>query len=257
MRIVGIIPSRYGSSRFQGKPLAEILGKSLIRHVYERASASGALDELLIATDDPRIAREAEAFGAACYMTSEEHGCGTDRVAEVASQIQADVVVNIQGDEIISDGSMIDECVLPLSEDGSLDVSTLAAEITHRHEVDDPNVVKVVRDQSGHALFFSRSPIPNTSRASLPAGAGASFLRHIGIYAYRRSFLLELVKLGQTPLELAESLEQLRILEYGRKMAVVVTRFSSLGVDVPSDLKKAEAFLASTGRAGSERPAGR
>jgi len=252
VRIVGIIPSRYGSSRFEGKALARIRGKSLIRHVYERASTCRSLDEILIATDDSRIAREAESFGASVFMTSPEHTCGTERVAEAASRLDAAVVVNVQGDEIVSHGSIIDECIQPLVRDSSVDVATLAGEITSEAELADPDVVKVVTDVRGDAMMFSRSPIPNTSRTCAGGKGGpVRFLRHIGIYAYRREFLLEFVGLRQTPLELAESLEQLRVLEHGRRMAVVVTSLLSRGVDVPSDVARAEAFLASLEKAGS------
>jgi 3-deoxy-manno-octulosonate cytidylyltransferase (CMP-KDO synthetase) len=291
---------RYGSTRFSGKALAKIHGKTLIRHVYERARTSRSMSELVIATDDRRIAGEAEGFGARVVMTSPDHKCGTERVAEAASSLDAEIIVNIQGDEIVSDGRAIDECVEPLVRSDSASVSTLASEITAQADLADPNVVKVVTDLQGNALFFSRSPIPNTSCAvlgpgtpgsvgcftanegvvgarkpeqeadregalgrELGEGAGSAeagddsgprpfrFLRHVGIYAYRRGFLFEFVKLPQTPLELAESLEQLRILEHGRSISVVLTRHFSIGVDVPSDLARAEMFLASLDKAGS------
>lgn len=269
-RIAGVIPVRYGSTRFGGKALAKIAGKTLIRHVYERALTSRSMGELVIATDDSRIAGEAESFGARVVMTSPEHKCGTERAAEAASRLDADIIVDIQGDEIVSDGRMIDECVEPLLRKESAEVSTLASEIVAEADVADPNVVKVVTDLEGNALFFSRSPIPNTSCASPNAGRREApangrvsrgpvvrFLRHVGIYAYRRSFLLEFVRLPQTPLELAESLEQLRILEHGRSISVVLTRHFSVGVDVPSDLARAELFLASLdGPGAAGRPGG-
>lgn len=266
-RIVGVIPVRYGSTRFAGKALASIAGKTLVRHVYERAHASRSVEELVVATDDPRIADEARSFGARVVMTSPEHSCGTERVAEAASALDADIVVDLQGDEIVSDGRMLDECVEPLLKPDPPDVSTLASEITEQADVDDPNVVKVVTDLDGDALFFSRSPIPNTTRARPDrAGAGGTaggglefrFLRHVGIYAYGRDFLLGFVRLPRTPLELAESLEQLRVLEHGRRMSVVLTRHRSLGVDTPSDVERAERFLQSLdapGRAAGARGA--
>ncbi len=250
-RIVGVIPVRYGSTRFAGKALARISGKSLIRHVYERALTSRSVGELVVATDDSRIADEAGGFGARVIMTSPEHKCGTERVAEAASGLEADIIVNVQGDEIVSDGRMLDECVEPLLRADPAEVSTLASEISDEADVADPNVVKVVTDLHGNALLFSRSPIPSTacsspSRADGPrAGRTFSFLRHVGIYAYGRRFLLEFVGLPQTPLELAESLEQLRVLEHGRRMSVVVTSHRSIGVDAPSDVERAERFLAS------------
>jgi 3-deoxy-manno-octulosonate cytidylyltransferase (CMP-KDO synthetase) len=276
VRVAGIIPARYASSRFDGKALALIEGKTLISRVYEKALSSRCLNELIVATDDSRIAREVESFGGKIALTSLEHRCGTERVAEVGERLDADIVVNIQGDELLSSGMMIDECVSPLLKDSSLDVSTLAVEIEDKCDVANPNVVKVVRALNGDALFFSRSPIPNTSFSSTAevtggtgieagvsvgvnagaetrVGAGVKgrvkFLRHVGIYGFRRTFLLDFVRLRQTPLELAESLEQLRILEHGHRIAVVLSNYSCVGVDVPSDIKKAAAFLASLERA--------
>jgi 3-deoxy-manno-octulosonate cytidylyltransferase (CMP-KDO synthetase) len=278
VRVAGIIPARYASSRFDGKALALIEGKTLISRVYEKVLSSRCLNELIVATDDSRIVHEVESFGGKVALTSVEHKCGTERIAEVAKRIDADIVVNIQGDELLSCGEMIDECVSPLLRDSSLDVSTLAVEIKDRGDVANPNVVKVVRALNGDALFFSRSPVPNTSflptvevtggtgiEAGVSAGVNAgaetrvgaavegrvTFLRHVGIYGFRRQFLLDFVRLAQTPLELAESLEQLRILEHGHRIAVVLTNHSCVGVDVPSDIKKAVAFLASLERAGA------
>jgi 3-deoxy-manno-octulosonate cytidylyltransferase (CMP-KDO synthetase) len=273
VRVAGIIPARYASSRFDGKALTLIEGKTLLSRVHEKALSSRCLNELIVATDDSRIAREVECFGGKAVLTSLEHRCGTERVAEVAEKIDAEIVVNIQGDELLSSGEMIDECVSPLLGDSSLDVSTLAVEIRDKCDLANPNVVKVVRALNGDALFFSRSPIPNTSFSStaglgIAAGVEAggavcvkanveadveervTFLRHVGIYSFRRAFLLDFVRLRQTPLELAESLEQLRILEHGHRMAVVLTSHSCVGVDVPSDIKKAATFLASLERAG-------
>jgi len=274
VRVAGIIPARYASSRFNGKALALIEGKTLIRRVYENALSSRCLDELIVATDDSRIVREVEGFGGKAALTSPGHRCGTERVAEVAEKTEADLVVNIQGDELVSSGEMIDECVSPLLTDSLLNVSSLAVEIKDRHDLANPNVVKVVRDLNGHALFFSRSVIPNTSFSSTSGvdigpsiGAGIEgrsagldahieesaegrvrFLRHVGIYGFRRTFLLDFVRLRQTPLELAESLEQLRILEHGHRIAVVLTNHSCVGVDVPSDVEKVTCFLRSFDR---------
>ncbi len=260
-RIVGVIPVRYGSTRFEGKALAVIAGKTLIRRVYERAAASESVSELVVATDDSRIAAEVRGFGAAVVMTSPDHKCGTERVAEAAARLDADIVVDLQGDEIVSDGRMLDECVGPLLGPEPPDVSTLASVITDETEALDPNVVKVVTDLEGNALYFSRSPIPCAAPGSSrrPSGGGVSggglcagaagptggFLRHAGIYAYRSEFLQEFVRLPQTPLELAESLEQLRVLEHGRRMRVVLTRHFSVAVDSPPDIVKAERFIAS------------
>jgi len=248
VRVAGIIPARFSSSRFAGKALAPIRGKTLIRHVYERALSSPCLNELLVATDDSRISQEVVGFGGKAVLTSPRHRCGTERVAEVAGGLDADIVVNIQGDELLSDGRMVDECVSALCEKPSADSSTLAAEITEESEIISPNVVKVVTDLSGNALFFSRSPIPNTQYSS-GSDLQVSFWKHIGIYAFRRDFLLRFVELSQTPLELAESLEQLRILEHGGRMAVAVTSHSSVSIDVPSDLERATLFLESLEKA--------
>ncbi|UCF79306.1 MAG: 3-deoxy-manno-octulosonate cytidylyltransferase [Candidatus Eiseniibacteriota bacterium] len=244
MKVTGVIPARFGSSRFVGKALASIRGKTLIRHVYERSRSSPCLNELLVATDDSRIAQEVEGFGGKAVLTSAEHRCGTERAAEVAGRLDADIVVNIQGDVLLSDAGMIDECVSALCDRPGANSSTLAAKITDEGELGNPNVVKVVVDLDGNALLFSRSQIPNTDCSS-GSRADILFLKHIGVYAFRRDFLLEFVKLVQSPLELAESLEQLRVLEHGGTMAVAVTVHSSVGVDVPSDLEKAEAFLES------------
>jgi len=254
VRVAGIIPARYASSRFDGKALAVIEGKTLIRHVYERSRSSRCISELIVATDDPRIASEVESFGGTVAMTSPQHSCGSERVAEVAARIDADIVVNIQGDELMSSGEMIDECVSPLLKDSSLDVSTLAVRIDDRELLNDPNVVKVVRDLGGDALYFSRSPIPH---APLKAGApdNVCFLRHVGIYAFRRKFLFLFVRLERTPLELAERLEQLRILEHGHRISVILTNNTCLGVDVPADVRRAAAFLKTVGQTSSKERA--
>ena len=253
-RIAGVIPVRYGSTRFAGKALARIAGKTLIQHVYERALTSRLVRVIVVATDDERIAGEARSFGARVVMTSPDHTCGTERAAEAAAGLDAEIIVNVQGDEIVSDGRMLDECVEPLLRPDPPEVGTLASEIADAADVVDPNVVKVVTNLDGDALLFSRSPIPNTACAcqdpasGAQAGAGGRafrFLRHVGIYAYRRDFLLEFVRLPRTPLELAESLEQLRVLEHGRRIGVVLTRHFSVGVDTPSDVERAERFLAS------------
>lgn len=246
MKVVGIIPARYASTRFDGKSLASIEGKPLIRHVYEKAASSRCLSELMVATDDLRIAGEVESFGGNVVMTSSKHTCGSERVAEVAEKIDADVIVNIQGDELLATGEMIDECVSPLADDPSLDVSTLAVRIENEGEYTNPNLVKVVLNLKGDALFFSRSPIPRVPLSSLNDKrfrVNLRLLRHVGMYSFRRAFLLDFVKLSPTPLELAESLEQLRILEHGWRIAVVVTVHGCIGVDVVSDIERATEFL--------------
>jgi len=248
VKIAGIIPARYASTRFDGKALASIDGKPLIRHVYEKALSSLRLDRVVVATDDARIARAVSDFGGHVVMTSPAHSCGTERVAEAAEKIEADVIVNIQGDELLAAGEMIDECVSPLEDDPSLGASTLAVQIRNEGEYNNPNVVKVVRDLRGDALFFSRSPIPRLPgpllRDKLLSGE-VEVLRHVGMYSFRRRFLFDFVKLEPTPLERVESLEQLRMLEHGERLAVVVTGHACVGIDVPSDVEKAIEFLRS------------
>src|SRR5512137_2289135 len=242
--IVAVIPSRYGSTRFPGKSLALILGKPMVQWVYERAKRSVLLDRVIVATDDHRIVNAVAAFGGEAVMTSPEHATGTDRIAEVVRTLDCDIVVNVQGDEPLIDPEMIDAAVRPLAEDPSLPMGTLAKLITDPVEACDPNVVKVVVDGKGFALYFSRAPIPwdrdgwagKTSLADL--GAGGPRYKHIGLYVYRRDFLLAYAAMPQTPLEMTEKLEQLRALEHGHRIKVVVTDRESFGVDIPGDLSK-------------------
>ena len=238
MQVVGVIPARYESSRLQGKPLALIGGRPMIQHVYERAAQSTLLGELLVATDDERIFRAVEDFGGRVVMTSPECPSGTDRVAEAAGPIEADVVVNIQGDEPFLSPRVLDQLVEPFHDDAALEMSTVAREIDDEAALADPNVVKVVRDLRGDALYFSRSLVPHPRRPGVQPT-----LEHIGLYAFRKSFLLEYAKMAPTPLERAEALEQLRALENGRKIRVVLTRdHLGLSVDTPVDLERAERF---------------
>ena len=244
MKVIGIIPARYESTRLPGKPLVDILGKPMIQHVYENASRSETLNDLLVATDDERIVAAVEAFGGKAVLTSKEHATGTDRVAEVVRPLDAGIVVNVQGDEPFARPGMIDEIVRPLLEDPTLPMSTLSHEIKDREGFADPNVVKVVTDLTGNALYFSRSLIPYPRKTE-----GHRVFEHIGLYAYRRDFLMEFAGLAQTPLEKAESLEQLRALERGYRIRVVETKqeYISLNVDTPEDLEKAR-ILAARGR---------
>jgi 3-deoxy-manno-octulosonate cytidylyltransferase (CMP-KDO synthetase) len=241
---LGIIPARYASTRLPGKPLVDILGKPMIRHVYERAARSRTLDELIVATDDKRILAAVEAFGGQARLTSREHNTGTDRVAEVAAALEVGVVVNIQGDEPFVEPGMIDEIVQPLLDDPELPMCTSMHEVTDPQDFANPNVVKVVVDLSGLALYFSRSLIPYPRRRE-----GHRVFEHIGLYAYRKDFLLQYARLPQTPLEKLESLEQLRALEHGYRIRVVETRqnYVPLSVDTPEDLEKARALARSRG----------
>jgi len=244
MRAVGIIPARWASERFPGKPLAPIAGRPMLQRVYEGACSSERLERVLVATDDPRIADLCDSIGAPVVMTSSTHPTGTDRLAEVARGLDVEVVVNIQGDEPLIEASVIDAAVDALRADPLVPMATVAraAEID---ELADPNSVKVVVDRRGRALYFSRSPIP--WRAS--EGAAGTHLRHVGLYAYRRDFLLEFVGLARGHAEQAEALEQLRALEHGHPIRVaIVEGWLGLSVDVPADVARVEARLAACGR---------
>jgi 3-deoxy-manno-octulosonate cytidylyltransferase (CMP-KDO synthetase) len=244
VKALGVIPARYASTRLPGKPLVDILGRPMIRRVYESAARARSLDRLIVATDDERILAAVEAFGGQARLTSPEHNTGTDRVAEVAGGMEAEVVVNIQGDEPFVEPGMIDEIVQPLLADPRLPMCTSMHEVTEPADFANPNVVKVVVDLSGHALYFSRSLIPYPRRRE-----GHRVFEHIGLYAYRRDFLLKFARLPQTPLEKLESLEQLRALEHGYRIRVVQTRqrYIPLSVDTPEDLEKARALARERG----------
>jgi 3-deoxy-manno-octulosonate cytidylyltransferase (CMP-KDO synthetase) len=241
--IVAVIPSRYGSTRFPGKSLALIKGKPMVQWVYTRTKRSLLLDRVIVATDDTRIFDAVRSFGGEAVMTSADHATGTDRIAEVARNLDCDIIVNVQGDEPLIDPTMIDAAVSPLVAEPSIPLGTLAAVITDPHEVRDPNVVKVVVDRQGYALYFSRAPIPwdrdrwsETQSSAKPDGG--PWYKHIGLYVYRRDFLLSFAAAPQTRLEICEKLEQLRALENGHRIRVVLTERGSLGVDIPDDLSK-------------------
>lgn len=243
-RNIVVIPARYGSSRFPGKALAELAGRPMIEHVYRRASASRSASEVIVATDDERIARVVAAFGGHARLTRSDHASGTDRLAEVAEDLSCDLVINVQGDEPLIDPAMIDEAVAPFAADATLMMSTLCRRIDDSADLHNPNVVKVVTDRDGFALYFSRAPIP-FRRAGEPATA----FKHIGLYVYRREFLLAFARLEPTPLERAESLEQLRALEHGFRIKTVETSHDSIGVDTPEDLERVRQLSAAETRA--------
>jgi len=234
MRSVGVIPARYSSTRFPGKPLALINNKPMIQWVYERSLQAKSLDEVIVATDDQRILEAVEKFGGKVRMTSDQHQSGTDRIAEIARDIDADIVVNIQGDEPLIEPSVIDDAVRPLAENPSLDMGTLACKLPSDVDPADPNMVKVLFDDSGRALYFSRSPIPFYRDAN---PSDQVYWQHIGLYVYRRDFLLKFTSWAPTSLEQAESLEQLRALEHGVAIHVETTEFHSTAVDTEADLK--------------------
>ncbi len=239
-KIVGVIPARYGSSRFPGKIIAPIAGKPMIQRVYEQCKKSTMLDELLVAVDDQKVYDTVIAFGGDALMTAVEHQSGTDRLAEVMAKRSGDIVVNIQGDHPLFDPVMIDECVQPLLEHPDIPMSTLKIKIKEE-EYHDPGVVKVVTDKNGLALYFSRSLIPYSRD-----NKEVEVYEHVGLYAYRRDFLLKISKVPQSPLEKAEMLEQLRVLENGYKIIVAEThsnREAGLSVDTPEDLKNVEEVI--------------
>jgi 3-deoxy-manno-octulosonate cytidylyltransferase (CMP-KDO synthetase) len=209
----------------------------MLQHVYERASEARYLNKVIIATDDQRIFNAARAFGAQVQMTRDDHRSGTDRVAEVASASDASIILNIQGDEPLIDPAAIDAAALTLAGDSELPMATLSKRIENPHEINDPNVVKVVSNLSGDAIYFSRCPIPHTGRLHY---------KHIGLYVFRRDFLLAYPELPVGPLEQAERLEQLRALENGYRVRVIETEYESLGVDTPEDLERVAALFEPT-----------
>ncbi|MEQ1884404.1 MAG: 3-deoxy-manno-octulosonate cytidylyltransferase [Bryobacteraceae bacterium] len=237
-RILGVIPARYASSRFPGKALVSIGGKSMLQHVWERASQARYLTSVVIATDDERIRDAAENFRGRVMMTRSDHPSGTDRVAEVASASTCDIVVNIQGDEPMIDPGAIDAAILGMLDDDNSVMGTLKKRIEREHEINDPNVVKVVTNHAGNALYFSRSPIPFPRDGE----KDIAYFKHVGLYVYRRDFLLSYPDLPVGPLEQAEKLEQLRALENGFPIRVVETEYESLGVDTPADWERVSAL---------------
>jgi len=239
-QVTVIIPARWASTRFPGKPLVKLRGKPLVQHVWERAGRAKLVDRLIVATDDMRIAEAAFAFGAEVALTSSKHPTGTDRLAEVASKLKsAPIILNVQGDEPDIAPSTIDRLAQALQDDPALGMVTAANPITDRSDIGNPNVVKVVADLAGRALYFSRSVIPHDRDGR----GGIKYLRHQGIYGYRRKVLLDFVKWKPTPLEKAEKLEQLRALEHGVSIGVIVVKKGSVGVDVPADVAKAARVL--------------
>ncbi len=234
-RILGVIPARYASSRFPGKALVTIGGKTMLQHVWERASQARYLNDVVIATDDDRIYKTAIDFKARVRMTRADHASGTDRVAEIASASDAQIIVNIQGDEPLIDPAAIDAAVLGILDHEETLMGTLKKRIERDGEINDPNVVKVVTDREDNAIYFSRSPIPYQREKAV-------YYKHIGLYVYRRDFLLAYSDLPVGPLEQSEKLEQLRALENGFRIRVVETEYESLGVDTPEDWHRVAAL---------------
>ena len=247
-KILAVIPARWASTRFPGKPIADILGKPMVQWVSEQAQKASLITEVVIATDDKRIYDVVLDFGGKAVMTSPSHQSGTDRVAEAVRNLECDIVVNVQGDEPLIPSENIDRVIKPLLDSGELSVSTLMTAIHSRSEMFDPNICKVVVDNVGCALYFTRAPIPynrdygcmNKSKIDNEMGANQMILgyKHIGVYAYRKSFLLKFSNMKTSQLENTEKLEQLRILENRYLIQVVETEQNSIGVDHPNDLDK-------------------
>ncbi len=260
---IGVIPARYGSTRLPAKALAMLRGKPLVQHVYERAKQARRLSDVIVATDDERIVRAVEQAGGRAMMTSPTLRSGTDRVADVARQLDARVIVNIQGDEPLIRPEQIDQVAEFLLAHQAVPMATLMTRFAPVDDVSRPHVVKVVTDRDGYALYFSRSPIPfirdpfptNGSRSTIPESQATSdkprattpsaiYWKHLGIYAYQRDFVLRFPHLPPTPLEQAEQLEQLRALEHGFRIKVLETPFDTIGVDTAEDLQRVEQLLA-------------
>ena len=235
MEAIGIIPARYGSTRFPGKVLVKIKGKTMIQRVYEQAKKSASLKDVIVATDDQRIFREVERFGGKAVMTSQRCKSGTDRVAEVAKKLKEEIIVNIQGDEPFLPPQMIEEGLLPFKKDKGILIGTIATKIKDYSVYNDPNVVKVAVDKDNFALYFSRSPLPYLREVKF--SSILPIYKHIGLYIFRRTFLLKFNSLPKSPLEKIEGLEQLRALENGYPIKVVITRYDSLSIDTQEDLK--------------------
>ena len=251
MAVVAIIPARYDSTRLPGKPLATIGGKPMIQHVYENASKARGLDRILVATDDHRIEAIVKQFGGEVVMTSKDHASGTDRLAEVARKIKTDLVVNVQGDLPFIHAETITRALRPMKRNQAIPMATVCTPIADADEWRNCNIVKVVMDRSGFALYFSRSPIPyyrnhNVTLDGSSAGVSGQTVighRHVGLYVYRREFLIKFARLRPTALEQIESLEQLRALAYGYKIYVAQVEETSVEVDTAADLESAERYL--------------
>jgi len=238
MTVKAIIPARYSSSRLPGKPLKDICGKTMVQRVYEQVKKVSLVDKVIVATDDQRIFNKVKSFKGNVIMTSKDHKTGTDRLAEVAAKIETDIIVNVQGDEPLINPSVIKSAIEPLLSDDSLKMSTLKHLIKDEEEISNPNVVKVITDKNKNAIYFSRSKIPYARNSQK-----FNYYKHIGLYVYRRKFLLRFAKMESTTYEVQESLEQLRVIENGYKIKVIETEYDSIGVDTEEDLDKVRNIL--------------
>jgi 3-deoxy-manno-octulosonate cytidylyltransferase (CMP-KDO synthetase) len=245
--VIGVIPARFASTRLIGKPLADIGGKPMIQHTYESASKSKLISKIVIAVDDKKVSKVAEGFGAEVIMTPKSMATGSDRIAFAAKYYKdAEIIVNIQGDEPFINGTMIDQAIEPLVFDLKVNVSTLAKKIEDLKELKSPSVTKVVFDYNNYALYFSRSPIPyvRDAKTNTERITKGDIYKHIGLYVYRKEALQRFSKLEPTDLEKTEKLEQLRMLENGFKIKIVVTEFESIAVDTQEDLERARKYYA-------------
>jgi 3-deoxy-manno-octulosonate cytidylyltransferase (CMP-KDO synthetase) len=245
MDVIGVIPARYSSTRFEAKVLADIFGKPMIQHVWERARQAKVLDDLIIACDDERVAEASQAFGAKVVFTAKGHASGTDRIIEIVNPIDVKIVVNIQADEPLIHPMMIDMVAQALLDNRNISMATLMRKIENPADIDNPDVVKVVVDKDNFALYFSRAPIPFHARNS--EVAYPVYYKHIGLYAYTKDFLFIYRNLPESSLEKAERLEQLRVLQEGYRIKVVETKYDTVGVDTPEDLEKAKEYLQKEG----------
>lgn len=242
MKFLGVIPSRYGSTRLEGKPLKDICGHTMIEWVYKRTKLSN-LDEVVVATDDERIYKEVEKFGGKAILTRKDHENGTSRIAEVCEKYSDyDVIVNVQGDEPLIEPDMINSIIESFKNDSTISMSTLKYKLDKMEDIENPNYVKVITDKKGYALYFSRSVIPYPRKLDIQ-----NYYKHVGIYGYKREFVIEYAKMEPTPLELSESLEQLRALENGYRIKVMETPYKILGVDTQEELEKVREYIKNNG----------
>lgn len=243
MKAIGVIPARWGATRFEGKILANLLGKPVIQHVWENARKAKTLDDLIVACDDERIMKAVESFGGKAIYTSPNQPSGTDRLAEVVNPLDVNIAVNIQGDEPLIKPIMIDNLVITLKDEKVAQMATMIKKVEDESELTNSNVVKVVIDKNGYALYFSRYSIPYNRTGESDEKKRPTYYKHIGLYAFTKDFLFTFRNLPKSSLENAEKLEQLRVLEYGYKIKTVETKFDTVGIDRPEDLKRAEEAL--------------
>ena len=243
MKAIGVIPARWGATRFEGKVLANLLGKPVIQHVWENAKKAKTLDDLVVACDDERIMKVVTGFGGKAVYTSPDQPSGTDRLAEVVNPMDVTIAVNIQGDEPLVKPIMIDTLVMTLESEKLAQMATVIKKVEDDAELTNSNVVKVVVDKNGYAIYFSRYAIPYNRTGAKGSDKRPTYYKHIGLYAFTKDFLFTFRNLPKSALENAEKLEQLRVIEYGYKIKIVETKFDTVGVDTPEDLKRVEEAL--------------